>query len=82
MAYAAMVPLGGWKEAVKQIKKRGFQSLSKHQMDLFTVFEKQKKEFIDGPKEPGLGVNALMNICKPIDVSLMNGQKPYPRLFT
>ncbi len=40
------------------------------------------QEFIDGPTGPGFGLNALINICKPIDVSLMNGQTPYPRLFS
>ena len=40
------------------------------------------QEFIDGPIGPGFGLNALINICKPIDVSLMNGQTPYPRLFS
>jgi len=24
----------------------------------------------------------LMNICKPIDTSLMNGQTPYPPVFS
>ena len=40
------------------------------------------QEFIDGPTGPGFGLSALMNICKPIDTSLMNGQTPYPRVFT
>ena len=40
------------------------------------------QEFIDGPTEPGFGLKSLMNIYKPIDVSLMNGQTPYPRLFS
>ena len=40
------------------------------------------QEFIDGPTGPGFGLTALMNICKPIDVLLMNGQTPYPRVFS
>ena len=55
--------------------------------DPFIVFGKQREfseefqEFIDGPSGPGFGQDALMNICKPIDTSLMNGQTPYPRVF-
>ena len=30
------------------------------------------QKFIDGPAGPVIGLNELMNICKPIDVSLMN----------
>ena len=40
------------------------------------------QEFIDGPSGPGFGQDALMNICKPIDTSLMNGQTPYPPVFS
>jgi len=40
------------------------------------------QEFIDGPSGPGFGQDALMNICKPIDTSLMNGQTPYSPVFS
>jgi len=40
------------------------------------------QEFIDGPTGPGIGLNALMIIFKLIDTSLMNGQTPYPRVFS
>ena len=40
------------------------------------------KQFIDGPYGRGFGQDALMNICKPIDKSLMNGQTPYPPVFS
>ena len=40
------------------------------------------QEFIDGPSGPGFGQDALMNICKPIDTALMNGQTPYPPVFS
>ena len=40
------------------------------------------QDYIDGPTGPGFDLNALMNICKPIDTSLMNGQTPYPRVFS
>ena len=36
----------------------------------------------DGPSGSGFGQDALMNICKPIDTALMNGQKPYPPVFS
>ena len=39
------------------------------------------QKFIDGPSVPGFGFDALMNIYKSIDTSLMNGQTPYPRVF-
>ena len=37
------------------------------------------QEFIDAPTGTGFGLNALINIWKPIDLSLMNVQSPYPR---
>jgi len=40
------------------------------------------QKFIDGPSGPDFGQNALMNIYKPIDTSLMNGQAPYPPVFS
>ena len=39
------------------------------------------QEFIDGPSGPGFGQDALKNVCKPIDTSLINGQTPYPPVF-
>ena len=38
--------------------------------------------FIDGPSGRGFGQDALMNIYKPIDLALMNGQTPYPPVFS
>ena len=50
--------------------------------DAVAANKKEKfQEFIDGPSGPGFGQDALMNICKPIDTSLMNGQTPYPPVF-
>ena len=40
------------------------------------------QEFIDGSSGPGFGLDALMNIIKPIDISLMNGQTRYPPVFS
>ena len=40
------------------------------------------QEFIDLPSGPGYRQDALINICKPIDTSLMNGQTPYPPVFS
>ena len=40
------------------------------------------KEFIDGPYVPNSGQDILMNICKPIDKSLINGQTIYPAAFS
>tara|TARA_Y100001968_G_scaffold207361_1_gene190568 strand:+ start:899 stop:1126 length:228 start_codon:yes stop_codon:yes gene_type:complete len=37
------------------------------------------QEFIDSPTGSGFGLKELMNICRPIDLSLINGQRPYPR---
>ena len=40
------------------------------------------QEFIDGHSGPGFGQDALMNKCKPVDISLMNGQTHYPPVFS
>ena len=40
------------------------------------------QRFIDGPSGPGFGQDAMMNICKRIDTTLMNGQTPYPPVFS
>ena len=40
------------------------------------------EKLIDGPYGPSFGQDALMNICKPIDTTLMNGQTPYPPVFS
>ena len=39
------------------------------------------QEFIAGPSGPGVWQDALINICKPIDIFLMNGQTTYNRFF-
>ena len=46
------------------------------------VYTEEFQKFINGPSGPGLRINALMNICKSIDISLMNGQTPCPRVFS
>ena len=38
------------------------------------------QKIIDGPYGPGFRINALMSICKSIDISLINGQSHYPRV--
>jgi len=39
------------------------------------------QEFIDGSTGPGFGLDELINICKQIYTSLMNGQTPYQKVF-
>ena len=59
-------------------------------MFLFTLFGKQKikiisqefQEFINGPTGPRFLLNALMNIYRKIDVTLMTGQTAYQIVFT
>ena len=91
-AYAAMAPGGGWDEAVAANKEKGFFNHSANAVTtngpIYCIWETKEKisieefqEFIDGPTGPGFGLNALMNICKTIDTSLMNGQTQYPRVF-
>ena len=40
------------------------------------------QEFIDALTCPGFCLNALINICKLIDTSLIKGQTPYPMVFS
>ena len=92
-AYSAMAPGGGWDEAVAANKEKGFFNHSANAVSasgpIYCIWETKEgisieefQEFIDGHTGPGFGLNSLMNICKPIDTSLMNGQTPYPRVFT
>ena len=39
-------------------------------------------KFIDGPTVAGFGLNALIKICTPIDLTLRNEQTPLLRLFS
>ena len=39
------------------------------------------QKFIDGSSGPGFFIDALMNICKSIDISLMDGHTPSQRVF-
>ena len=39
------------------------------------------QKFINGGPGQGFGIDALMNICESIDISLMDRQTPYPRVF-
>ena len=91
-AYAAMSPGGGWDDAVAANKEKGFYNHSANAVTktgpMYCFWEvkegisaEQFQEFIDGPSGPGFGQDALMNICKPIDTALMNGQTPYPPVF-
>ena len=92
-AYAAMAPGGGWEEAVVVNKEEGGFNHSVNAVTsdghIYCIWETKEgitaeefQEFIDGPTGPDFGLNALMNLCKPIDVSLMNGQRHYPILLT
>ena len=92
-AYAAMSPGGGWDDAVAANKEKGFFNHSANAVTktgpVYCFWEVKEgisaedfQEFIDGPSGPGFGQDALMNICKPIDTSLMNGQTPYPPVFS
>ena len=92
-AYAAMAPGGGWDDAVVANKEKGFYNHSANAVTkngpVFCFWEVKEgisaeefQEFIDGPSGPGFGQDALMNICKPIDTALTNGQTPYPPVFS
>ena len=83
-AYAAMSPGGGWDDAVAANKEKGFFNHSANTVTktgpVYCFWEVKEgisaeefQEFIDGPSGPGFGQDALMNICKPIEISLMNG---------
>ena len=85
-------PGGGWDEAVAVNKEKAFYNHSANaitvNVPIFCIWEtkdgvssEEFQEFIDGPTGPGFGLSVLMNICKTIDTSLMNGQTPYPRVF-
>ena len=88
-----MAPGGGWDDAVTANKEKGFYN---HSVNAVTkngpvycfwevkegISAEEFQKFIDGPSGPGFGLDALMNICKPIDTGLMNGQTPYPPVFT
>ena len=41
----------------------------------------ESQEFIEVPTGPGFDLNELMKICNKIDVTMMNEQTPYPRIF-
>ncbi len=92
-AYVAMAPGGGWDDAVAANKEKGFYNHSANAVTknspLYYFWEVKEgisfeefQEFIDGPSGPGLGQDALMDICKPIDTALMNGETPYPPVFS
>lgn len=46
------------------------------------ISSKEFHEFIDDPYGPGFGLDALMKNCKLIDTSLINGQTPYPIVYS
>tara|TARA_Y100001968_G_C19074178_1_gene579888 strand:+ start:417 stop:683 length:267 start_codon:yes stop_codon:yes gene_type:complete len=88
-----MSPVGGWDNAVAENKEKGFFNHSANAVSadgsIYCIWEVKEgitaqgfQKFVDGPTGAGFGKNALMNICKPIDTSLMNGQTPYPRVFS
>ena len=91
--YAAMASGGGWDDVVAENKGKGFYNHSANAVSkagpLYCFWEVKEglsaeefQEFIDGPSGPGFGQDALMNICKPIDTTLMNGKTPYPPVFS
>ena len=88
-AYAAMSPGGGWDEAIAANKEKGFYSHSANSVNsdgpVYCSWETKEnitvEEFFYGPTGPGFGMNALMNICKQIDTSSMNGLTPYPGFY-
>ena len=55
--------------------------ISKTEEKIEVISTEEFQKFIDGLSLPWFGIDALMNICKAIDISLMNGQTPYPRVF-
>ncbi len=88
-----MAPGGGWDESVAVNKEKGFYNHSANSVTSYgsvycvwgtkeNIRVEEFQEFIDDPTEHGFGIDALMNTCKPIDTSLMNGQTPYPRVFS
>ncbi len=91
-AYAAIAPGGCWDDAVVTNKEKWFFN---HSANAFTktgpvycfwevkegISAEEFQDFIDGPSGPDFGKNALMNICKVIDISLIIGQTPYPTVL-
>ena len=87
-----MLPGCGWEEAVETNKENGFFNHSVNVVNsdvpIYCIW-KQKEginsqeflECIDGPTGPGFDLNELMKICNKIDVTMMNEQTPYPRVF-
>ena len=45
------------------------------------ISTEQFQKFINGPPGQVFFINTLMNIFKLIDISIMDGQTPYPRAF-
>ena len=92
-AYVAMAPGGGGDKAITANIEKGFYNHSANAVTsdgpVYCIWETKEKitveefqEFIDVPTGTGFGLNALMNICKPIDTSLMKGHHPYQRVFS
>ena len=87
-----MAPGGGCDVFVIANKEKSFYNHSANAIikvgPIYCIWEVKEgitaEEFhklIDGPTGPGCGFNALMYICKSIDITLMNGQTPNPRFF-
>ena len=87
-----MAPGGGYDDSVIANKAKGFYNHSANAITkegpIYCIWEVKEgisteefQKFIDGPSGPGFGIDALMNICKSIDISLMNGQTPYRESF-
>ena len=84
---------GGWDNAMADNKEKAFYNHSANAVTkngpIYCFWEVKEgisaqefQEFIDGPSGPGFGQGSLMNIYKPIDKALMNGQTPYPPVFS
>ena len=91
-AYAAISPEEDYDDYVISNKAEGFYNHSSNAITkdgpIYCIWEVKEgisteefQKFIDGRSVPGFGIDSLMNICKSIDISLMNGQTPYPRVF-
>ena len=91
-AYATMAPGGGQDDSIISNKEKGFYNHSANVITkegpIYCIWEikegisiEEFQKFIDGPSGPRFGIDALMNICKEIDITLMNGQTTYPRVF-
>ena len=88
-----MAPGGGCDDAVAENEEKGFYNHSANSVTktgpLYCFWEVKEglsaeefQEFIDGPSGPGFEQDTLINIFKQIDTSLMNGQTPYPPIFS